>query len=127
SCAQEHTITRTWTATDACGNSSTCVQTINVVDTTAPVLNVPANTTVECDADSSPAGTGSATATDNCDPAPVVTHSDATAAGSCAQEHTITRTWTATDACGNSTSADQTINVVDTTAPVLNVPANTTV
>ena len=37
--------------------------------------------------------------------------------GDCPQEMTVIRTYTATDDCGNSTSAVQTINVVDTTAP----------
>jgi hypothetical protein len=50
-----------------------------------------------------------ASATDNCDPAPVVTYSDVTAAGGCPQEYTITRTWTATDACGNGTNCTQVI------------------
>jgi hypothetical protein len=46
-----------------------------------------------------------ASATDNCDPAPDVTYSDVTVASStCPQEYTINRTWTATDACGNSTA-----------------------
>ena len=126
-CPQESTITRTWTATDACGNSISGAQTINVVDTTDPVITVPATATVECDASSAPAATGMATATDNCDPAPVVTFMDATAPGTCPQESTITRTWTATDACGNSISGTQTINVVDTTDPVVTVPAAATV
>jgi hypothetical protein len=33
---------RTWTATDSCGNSSTASQTINVQDKTAPVIAAPA-------------------------------------------------------------------------------------
>ncbi len=60
--------------------------------------------------------------TDNCDPDPTLTSSDSAAAGSCPQESVITRTWTATDACGNSSSCEQTITVVDTTDPVITCP-----
>ncbi len=41
----------------------------------------------------------------------------------CPQNYTITRTWSATDAANNTTTASQTITVKDTTAPVLTVPA----
>src|SRR5690606_28810418 len=126
-CPQEYTIERTWTATDACGNASTCLQLIEVVDTTAPVLTCAADVTIECDEDSSPANTGTSTATDNCDPAPGVTSADVTVAGTCPQEYTIERTWTATDACGNSSTCLQTIEVVDTTAPVLTCAADVTI
>ena len=68
-------ITRTWTATDECGNTTpaSCVQTIDggrltgaptIVDASALV-----NVTVECDeCDGDPSNTGAAllTATDNC-------------------------------------------------------------
>ena len=119
-CPQEYSITRTWTATDACGNSSTCTQSIIVEDTTVPTITVcPPNTTVECDESTDPANTGMASATDNCDPAPVVTYSDATVAGGCPQEYTITRTWTATDACGNGTNCTQVITVDDSTPPTI--------
>ncbi|MFD2878935.1 hypothetical protein ACFTAO_27890 [Paenibacillus rhizoplanae] len=40
----------TWTATDANGNVSTGVQKITVVDTTKPVLKLPADKTVEATA-----------------------------------------------------------------------------
>ena len=88
---------------------------ITVTDTMAPVLAVPGDVTVECDASTDPAETGSATATDNCDAAPVVTSSDSVVAGTCPAESVIIRTWTATDACGNRVQQDQVITVVDTT------------
>jgi len=125
--AQEWVITRTWTATDASGNSSSCDQTITVTDTTAPDITCPADTTVECDASTDPNDTGVATATDNCDPAPVVGHSDSVTPGANAQEWVITRTWTATDASGNSSSCDQTITVEDTTAPDITCPPDITI
>jgi len=66
-CSQyEYTITRTWLATDACGNSSTCSQIITVGDTQGPVITCPANLTIECDEDTSPSNTGMATGSDNC-------------------------------------------------------------
>ncbi|MEQ3674735.1 MAG: hypothetical protein ABNH19_06110, partial [Dokdonia sp.] len=119
-------ITRTWTATDANGNASNCDQIITVVDTTAPVITCPADTTVECDASTDPADTGSATAVDNCDGMPVITFVDAVVAGT-GNNSVITRTWTATDANGNASNCDQIITVVDTTAPVITCPADTTV
>ena len=44
-------ITRTWTATDDCGNASTCMQTITVEDMTAPVITCPADATVTAKTD----------------------------------------------------------------------------
>src|SRR5205814_5605890 len=68
-----YTITRTWTATDACGNSSTGQQVVTVHDTTAPVFSAaPADVTVQCNAIPSAA---ILTATDNCDASPVVASS----------------------------------------------------
>ncbi|MDH3650553.1 MAG: T9SS type A sorting domain-containing protein, partial [Saprospiraceae bacterium] len=121
-CPQESVITRTWTATDACGNSSTCVQTITVDDSTPPVITCPADVTIECTESSDPANTGSATATDNCDNSPVVTFGDVVTPGACPQESVITRTWTATDACGNSSTCVQTITIDDITPPTISCP-----
>src|SRR5206468_612275 len=111
SCPQAKDVTRTWTATDHCGNSSTASQTIHVVDTTAPVIStLPEPTTIQCPA--TPSFT-TPTATDACDPSPTLTFADVTTAGSCPQAKDVTRTWTATDHCGNSSTASQTIHVVE--------------
>ncbi|MBF6640195.1 hypothetical protein IVB69_01755, partial [Flavobacterium sp. J49] len=59
-----YSVTRTWTATDACGNASTATQTITVTDTTAPVFEaLPAPSTISCPATPEFA---QATATDAC-------------------------------------------------------------
>jgi|GEM_PF-1050222 len=119
-----YVITRTFTATDDAGNSTSTSQTITVVDTTAPILNVPADYTVEC-SDEMPMD--DATASDNCGEVTIEVTSD-TAAGDAAGNYVITRTFTATDDAGNSTSASQTITVQDTTAPEFTfVPADYTV
>src|SRR6187551_2477122 len=118
-------ITRTWTVTDACGNTARATQTITVLDKTAPVFATPpTNTTVECIGDV-PAMT-TLGYTDNCDAAGSVTGSDSAPSGTCPA--VITRTWTVTDACGNTARATQTITVLDKTAPVFATPpTNTTV
>ncbi len=124
-CAGSYSITRTWTATDACGNTSEASQKINVQDVTAPVIAaLPAETTVNCPAVPEFAV---ASATDNCGSDFTLTFADVTTAGACAGSYSVTRTWTATDACGNMSEASQKINVQDVTAPVVSCPANITV
>ena len=70
-----------------------------------------------------------ASATDNCDSAPTVTYDDSIAPSqNCIQEYTITRTWLATDDCGNTSTCTQVIVVDDRTAPVITFcPANVTI
>jgi len=114
-CGSAGTLTRTWTATDECGNSSSCVQIITVVDTTPPVITCPMRVTLECPADTSVEANGSATAGDACGTV-TITHSDQWQP-SCGNTGTLTRTWMATDECGNSSSCVQIITVVDTTPP----------
>ena len=130
-CGNTETIIRTWTATDGCGNTATATQTLIVQDITAPVLNgVPADETVSCDSIPDPP---EVTATDNCDSQVVVEYNESRSnskdlSASAPQRETITRTWTATDDCGNTATASQIITVEDTTAPILNgVPVDGTV
>ncbi|MBK7737645.1 MAG: HYR domain-containing protein [Saprospiraceae bacterium] len=128
SCLDNFTINRTWTAVDSCGNSISCVQFLNVQDTTRPQLSCPPNMTVNCDANNQPPATGVATATDNC--TNVVTNissSDNRTNGSCNDNYLITRTWTAVDSCGNSNSCNQLVTVQDTTRPIITCPIDVTV
>ena len=119
-CVGSYSITRTWTALDACGNSSTATQTINVQDTTPPVISaLPAPTTINCTA--TPTFTVP-TATDACGTIATLTFADVTTSGACAGSYSVVRTWTAIDACGNSSTATQTINVQDVTPPTITCP-----
>jgi hypothetical protein len=132
-CAGSYSVTRTWTATDACGNSSTATQTINVQDVTAPEITTQAsNITVECDGTGSQnalnewlANNGGAAATDTC--SDVTWTNDFNALGNdCSAAVTVT--FTATDACGNASTTSATFTVQDITAPTApEAPADVTV
>ncbi len=128
-CPSNYTLTRTWSTTDASNNTTTASQTITVQDTQAPILSAaPDNVTVECNAVPTAA---TLNATDNCDNAPVVTYNQTSTQNSNPSNvghynYVITRTWTATDACGNVSSKTQTITVQDVTAPIIACPSNVT-
>src|SRR5260221_3765601 len=102
-----------WTGVQACALPISRSQTIILVDTTAPTVTTPAG------ADATNQG-GTALSfsalvlAESCSSVSVVSNFVASGT-SCRQ--TNTATWTATDACGNSTSRSQTIILVDTTAP----------
>ncbi|SEU17286.1 hypothetical protein SAMN05444285_1811, partial [Draconibacterium orientale] len=119
-CANSYTLTRTWTATDDCGNETSFTQTVTVSDNTAPTFNetLPlAEITAECD---DVAEAVVLTAADNCDADVPVEFTETRTDGNCANSYTLTRTWTATDDCGNETSFTQTVTVSDNTAPTFN-------
>jgi hypothetical protein len=80
----------------------TTTATFTINDTTDPtfVEALPADVTVQCDA-VTPAVT--LTATDNCGDA-IVTFNEVRTDGACPNAYTLTRTWTATDECGNTPS-----------------------
>ncbi|MFT6924124.1 MAG: hypothetical protein ACJA1C_003145, partial [Crocinitomicaceae bacterium] len=114
------TITRTWTVTDACGNTDTETQTITINDTQAPVFAAPpVALAVQCAGDV-PAMVN-LNYTDNCDANGSVAGSDGPLVGGVCGG-TITRTWTVTDACGNTDTETQTITINDTQAPVFAAP-----
>jgi hypothetical protein len=124
-CANTKVITRKWTATDACGNSTNANQTITVRDTTPPSIAAPPSIVLDCPADTSTNNTGTASAHDGCGSV-TITYNDLVISN-CANTRVVTRTWTATDACGNATNAIQTITVRDITPPTMVCPPNLTI
>ncbi len=106
-------IARTWTVIDACGNLSTCSQTINIIDDIAPELICPRNLIVDCGQDITPETLESqATATDACGTTTITFEDDVAMPSDCNFEtKTIKRTWTAVDDCGNIATCIQTITV----------------
>jgi hypothetical protein len=104
------TITRTYTAIDGCGNSSTATSSIIYADTEAPIFTfVPSSTTITCGVN---VEIPEAVAIDNCSDL-VITYNDVTFG--CA--NSFTRTYTATDACGNAATAEATFIIQDITGP----------
>jgi hypothetical protein len=92
------------------------------IDTTAPVIVCPPDTVLQADENCEAVYSGPpATATDNCDPNPVITSDPplpATLYG--VGDHYIE--YTATDDRGNSSSCTQKITVVDVTPPLIACP-----
>ena len=117
-------ITRTWQATDCCSNSSTCSQTVNVADTTPPVLVCSLAKTVECGqawSFDAPTALDAICGTN----VTVIVVNTVTNGNSCPLQ--ITRVWNATDCCGNGSTCSQTVTVRDVTPPVITCASNKTV
>ena len=112
--------------TDACGHTVTTTATFSVVDTIVPEWNEalpPSYMEVECGSAPEPAVL---TVTDNCGFIPVE-FNETVGYAACPGDYTITRTWYAEDPCGNSVFHEQVIQVTDTEAPVIDIPADVTV
>ena len=130
-CGTAYTVTRTYVATDISCNTDTCTQTIQVVDTTDPVITVEAqdeeNQCVNHDYAQSNStqlqqwlnNHGGAAATDNCN---AITWSHDYEVGDlsddCGLTGSVEVTFTATDACGNHSSTTATYVIFDETAPM---------
>ena len=115
-------ITRTYSVTDAAGNSINVTQTITINDTQNPTASNPAPINVQC-------ASGVPTAdilvvtdeADNCS-TPVVAFVGDVSDGNSNPE-VITRTYSVTDAAGNSINVEQTITINDTQNPTASNPA----
>ena len=114
--------TVTYTATDLDGNTATASRTVNVVDTTAPVVTVTGDDPATTELGDTYTDAG-ATATDASGTVEVVT--SGTVDTDTVGEYTLT--YTATDASGNEGTATRVVNVTDTTAPVFTSSSTFTV
>jgi M6 family metalloprotease-like protein len=104
-----------YTATDASGNSSTCTQTVTIIDVTPPVLICPPDTSITAGGfDCSVTYSGPAAEVfDNCDGNPVVTSNPPLPA----TFYTIGRhdiVFTAVDFSGNTSVCEMTVTVLMT-------------
>ena len=95
---------------DECGNMTTHEQIINMVDSTGPELVTELNKNITVDCDNIPV-VPELTFQDNCSSEVTVSFNESSTYSGSAQDYVITRNWTATDDCGNSTVITQAINV----------------
>jgi uncharacterized repeat protein (TIGR01451 family) len=123
----------TYNATDPTGHAATPVtRTVNVVDTTPPVVTAPTNVTLSTGANATTCSTvvsdaqlGTATANDLCQGSLQVTRTGVPAGNVFPVGQTII-TYSATDASGNTSTATQQVTVVDNTPPVISCPVSIT-
>jgi len=136
----DYVITRIWTVTDNCGNSSTFTQLINVQiincfipvcasdcgapsDTTPPTADIAPDLNVTCESDIPPPDISVITnAMDNCSATVTIAFVDETINLGCFEK--IVRTYSVTDKCGNVLLLTRRISVVDNTPPTASNPAS---
>ena len=89
-------------------------------DNTVPFILCPGNVTVQCASQVPAPNTALVTVSDNCNGAATVTFVDDVISNqTCVNRFDVTRTYRATDECGNSASCSQTITVVSDTVPFI--------
>ena len=119
--------TITWTATDAGGLTTTATQTVTVTDGESPSVTAPSNISARTDVGALTATVvvGEATAADNCPNVTISTsRSDNLPLSATFSIGVTTIQWIATDASGNTNSANQKITVVGNAPPVVTSPPN---
>ena len=114
-------ITSTYVGTNVCGDSTTVVRTVNQVDSTSPIIEASwIERSFECSA--AQIIWPVLTTFDNCFNTEL-TYTDETIPGDCISNYSIERTYTAFDACGNSSTLIVTAILIDSTAPIIdNLP-----
>jgi len=115
----------TFRATDECGNTGSLSLRFQLTDVTPPVATaLPADTLFCPDTD---LRLPTAHFSDNCDSALSFVYTTTVVEQLCPGNYTLLVTWKATDDCGNTATATQTVVVRDTTRPVITLwPADVT-
>jgi len=118
--------TNQFIATDANGNSASCIFTVTVLDNDPPTITCPANIVVAAAAGGCTSNvTFNATANDGCSGAISVV--SVPASGSVFLTGVTTVTNTATDSSGNTSTCTFTVTVLDAQSPTITCPAPVTV
>jgi Secretion system C-terminal sorting domain len=108
----------TWKATDACGNSSSVTITIDVVDDVPPVITgVPNDTMIVCE----PLPVIPFVHAEDASASVSLVYTESNTPGDGSGIFFVTRTWTATDACGNITVTKQHITWIPNSFLVCNI------
>ncbi|MBC5834197.1 autotransporter outer membrane beta-barrel domain-containing protein, partial [Flavobacterium bernardetii] len=131
-CGMTGSATVIFTATDACGNSSTSSGTFTIQDTTDPTISTQAsNSTVECDGAGNTAAlaawlasNGGAVSSDVCSSVTWSNNYSGSLSDLCGMTGSATVIFTATDACGNSSTSSGTFTIQDTTDPTISTQAS---
>lgn len=123
------TQTVTITAIDPSGNTTECMITVEVADTTRPTIICPNDTTLAVGAACAaviPDYTGLPTVMDNCNGGTEVVVMQTPLAGTMVSDEAslITITLTATDERGNAITCDFDVQLIDTIAPMIVCPAD---
>jgi len=120
-CPQMGTLIRTWNAEDDCGNVTSLVQEIMIIDTTGPVFDPLPPITPDMIACNDPLPFHpEATALDDCSLVTLITMDTLPFVEDICAGYTVIYTWTATDECGNETIASSDVVVMpDTTPPTI--------
>jgi len=120
--------------TDDSGNSSSCTSTYTIIDTDGPTINTESSNPIETCSENSNSdflawlsANGGASATDDCTNIITWTNDwDGTIPNGCSGSTTVLVTFTATDACGNTSTSDGLYSILDSTEPSLMMPQNLT-
>ncbi len=114
-------ITRTWTATDKCGNQASIIQVVKVVDDKAPTYNTNPTVSISCKQYSQfPDNIYLYGIMDNCSKV-LSNFVDVIKTTGCTT--VVDRKYSLTDVCGNSTSYNQVVNVIQNVVPIIITPA----
>jgi len=124
----DYDISRSYVATDACGNMSSILNVIEVRDGTPPDFRRPSNVNLDCTQDPFDLElTGEPfDFSDDCTPTDSleVTFTDEVISDAvCGDNFNVRRTWRVTDRCGNSRVRQQVIRVRDELDPTFTAPA----
>ncbi|WP_367391996.1 HYR domain-containing protein [Lewinella sp. LCG006] len=105
-----------FTVQDICGNTTVYTLFTEIIDTTPPAFtSSPADVTIECD---ETAPVPQLEAFDSCSEV-IYNFNEVRTDGDCPNNYTLTRTWLASDGCGNTSVETQIVTVEDTTPPVI--------
>ena len=129
-CAAAAPIDVTFTATDVCDLTITCITTVVVTDAVDPTITCPVDLTLECGdpdmMDIIDAWLASAVGDDACGVVEITNDFVAPPAPGCPSAP-VTVEFTGTDVCGLTATCEAEIYMDDTTPPVLVCPTNVTI